>query len=258
MKTMSFEEIYRDHPEIYRSFHSVVEHTENYFAFLGDRKLLQDVSTVFDIGAGFGELDLRLLEEHPALKLGYLEPSKAFSTQFKNEVKKRNLSERIVELRELSFESYQSTHHYDFVLSIHSWYPFGKDKGLLQKALRLLKPQGMLCISLVGPENFTFETTKMLGVEVGNFDSLTLSSWLQELGIPHEHILWDRKIHLEKIIRDGQFTQLGQGFLQFHTRCLWEEIPQAWLEKVKAYLFSIEQEGQLNLQNGCVLIKPAR
>ena len=54
MKRMTFDEIYRDHPEIYRSFHTVVDHTRNYIEFLTRSGLLAGVGSVLDIGAGFG------------------------------------------------------------------------------------------------------------------------------------------------------------------------------------------------------------
>lgn len=254
MKSRSFDDLYNKEPRIYETFHNIVRHADNYFHLLNNRKLFSGVKTALNIGAGFGELEAKLLKKHPELRFGCNEMSSAYVKAYRDRLESEQLSSRILEIQQCPFQEYRVGLKYDLTVSVHSWYAFGCNIEMLEKALATLNSDGRLFVSVVGANNFTIKLVSVVGAPHVPFHSQHLHNWLENLKVQHEYHEWNHEIAFDSILKNGEFTPQGKGFLAFHSRTPWAEIPARNVEDAKTFLLSVEKEGRLRLENGYVLI----
>lgn len=106
----------------------------------------KDVKKILSIGGGGGVVELKLLKEVPYSRLWYLDPSPEQCQSLRNNAGKSGLSDRIVEVAQTTFESYQTKERFDRIISVYSWFFLGAERRWLKKMLYLLSPNGIGCI----------------------------------------------------------------------------------------------------------------
>ncbi|OGK11368.1 hypothetical protein A2954_03265 [Candidatus Roizmanbacteria bacterium RIFCSPLOWO2_01_FULL_37_12] len=168
------------------------------------KKMNSNGKTLLDIGSGFGYF----IDEAQKidLKVTGIEPSKnLFSTLNKHLIK--------VEIKNLDFEQYYAQNtlkKFDFVTIIHTIEHVRNPKTIINKALKLLKPGGVLYIETPNLDSHLFR------VEKYNYTFLTPPDhiWLFSKKSFH-YILQDNlKIQIEKI-SSYSFPEHFMGILKY-------------------------------------------
>jgi SAM-dependent methyltransferase len=245
---LAYATFFLHHPEIYQAFERVVAHAENFHAELSVRKLIP-VPSVLSIGSGAGALEARLAREH-GTRLAVVEPSRQLLAAFS-----AKLGSLAADIFPGPFQDYHPRERYDLVLSIHSWYALGMDRGLLERALSCVKAGGKLFVTVMGGASVIRQIGDAAGRDlVTGLCAEQLSEWARKEGFPHAFWMNHRRVPARLLLDpQGELTELGRGFAAFPCVAPWEEAPsttrRAALEAVRRALDGDE----LPLPNGCLL-----
>lgn len=252
MSKYTYSDFFTQFPEVYQRFHSIVDHSSNYLQDLSERGLLNGVRSVLSIGAGQGALELYLASQY-GVKLGYIDPTPQFAKIYQEKLDEQKLRSYACETVVGSFEEYTSDMLYDLVISIHSWYAFGRDRALLEKALSSLKPGGQCFITIVSHDSVAWKLAQLGSSADNTADAAEgLSKWAQDIGCWHDYYINHRYIAYERLVQDGQLTEDGKSLSLLHLKS-WEELSQEIQAGFVEVLSDSAHDGLVDFQCGCLV-----
>ena len=258
MTKLSHNDIYRGpYAHLYEGFSAVFRHADHLFEYLVNRQFMNDSSTCLSIGSGKGILELMLMEKYSNLKMYLVEPSERYSREFGREARSRNLSSRVMGVSTNRFQAFDLDERFDRILSIHSWYGFGNNHELLQKAMGFLNPEGALFITAVDEANAAW--VEKSGIRKYEWHTGNFSQWLKETGIDHTVDTELRRIPISSMFDGDQFTEEGKGVVAFHALVPFEEVSSETKVNFRKAVFDAAidgDDGQPSVQFsfGCITI----
>jgi len=241
------------YPHLYQAFSALIERTPNLCRYIRDQQLFENDKCFFSIGAGEGDLELALAREYNS-RFEFLEPASLFVESFERFVKEQQLSDRVMNIHQQSFEDYVSGDLFDYVLSIHSWYSFGFNRLLLKKALSMLKPGGRLLINLMSKQSPVYGLSNMSYSSGIDLCAEGLSEWAEKEGFIHQFSLETAARPAELFFTTGgDVTSEAKDFASFLIARPWNELSEK--EKNKATnIFELHRSGDtVNIVSGCLL-----
>jgi hypothetical protein len=254
MAPYSFQDFFGKCPLVFTKYYDIAEHPKNFYRQLDDLSLFSGVKSILSIGAGEGVLEVRAAVEHRTL-LGYVDPSTPFYESFLQKVAAAGIEKQLVEAYNAQFQTCELKHTYDLVISSHSWYAFGLDRQMLEKALSAVAAGGHLFITILSDKSITYD----LGVLLRNFDEehLTaerLSQWALSEGFAHRYVMNEKRVPWSVFCTpDGELTQSGQDFSAFLMTTPWAEIPDK-IRDAAVELFAKHRQGDdVILRCGCLV-----
>jgi len=254
MGTYSYSEFFQKFPHIYSAFHKVVNHSENFTNELVINNLLLGTKSLLSIGSGEGELEINLAIKH-GLKLGIVEPVSEYIQLINNTINNHDLKNMILEIFNGTFQKFQSSHLYDLIISIHSWYALGENNEELQQALNYRSPKGRLFIALITSDSLIQKIALTSSNRAGeNLTAERLSTWAKKNGYEHKYWTNYKKIHVSELVNNsGELTFPGQSLISFPSFTPWEEIPEKLKVQCKGLMEDHIENDHLILKNGCLL-----
>lgn len=259
MAKYPYQEFFRKFPQIYKGFSDVVQHSKNFEAELRNLQLLSGVRSLMSIGAGEGALELSVAQSE-ALMLGYIDPSSPAAEVYQRNAQKAGLTQRCVETHVGGFESFQGQRSYDLVLSIHSWYAFGKNEHLLRKALQLMGPGGAFFLTLISRSSLVWKLADLFENKEGsdNLCAEDISEFSKSLGLEHRFVLNRRVFPSTYFLKKGLLTQPARDVAAFLNFSSWDEISPALQRKTLEYFRDEQVEGQIAFTCGCLIFRESK
>lgn len=135
---------------LYMDFSSVLKREKYFLQELMQMKLdLKESDQVLSIGCGMGEIEISMYENFK-FHLYALDASKVYLKVMQSLLdQKFRADEGNIKVLHHKFEHFSTDKKFNLILSIHSWYGFGLEKSILDKALNLLSPGGYLLIQVI-------------------------------------------------------------------------------------------------------------
>ena len=249
---MDYLEYLTRHPEVYQAFSKLIERTPNLCRYIESQSLFKGVNNFFSIGEGEGELEIALAKQYGA-DFAILDPVSTFIQSCKASATQHDLNAQLLACYCSPFEDFSVSQQFDRVLSIHSWYSFGFDKALLEKALSMVKVGGTLFINLMSKQSPVYGLSNMSyskGIELCAED---LSEWASKEGYEHR---FDREIAVRPASlffqNDGELTRQAQDFASFLVAKPWADLSIGEQEKVKNIFMAHRKRGAVNIVSGCL------
>jgi hypothetical protein len=240
------------YPEYYDAYKALVNHAQNCYDELCRLHLLDDVSTLLSIGAGEGDLEVQIAQQH-GVAIGYIDPSHRSQQQFHAAMQQRDLQTRVREIFPGTFEDYQSPLRYDLVIAIHSWYSFGYNASIIQKALACRAAQGVLCIAVESRNSLGYDLACLSPMSGMDLHSEKLSAWATTRGYAHTHHVYRKSLPFSLFVRDGHVSEEGKHYAAFLATTPWNELSAATQKDILG-LFDKHRHGdRIDLQCGCLL-----
>jgi cyclopropane fatty-acyl-phospholipid synthase-like methyltransferase len=256
MAKYSYKEFFKKFPDIYQGFCDVVQHAENFEMELRKQNLVKGVRSLISIGAGTGELELSLGSKE-GIRLSYIDPSESASEAYRKKAHILGLDSQCLETFTGGFEDYTVKQKYNLVLSIHSWYAFGKNASLLKKALSMVSPEGRLFIALISKKSLVWKLADLFQNKEGsnNLCAEDISEFSNTLQISHEFIENRRSFPASYFLKNNQLTQPARDVAAFLNFSSWEEIDLPLREKAREVFQASEKSGQIDFLCGCLVYK---
>lgn len=244
-------------PEVYQNFSTLLERTANLYRYLQERKLLNMGDNFFSIGAGEGELEI-VLANHYQSAFEILDPVPLFIDNFKQSLMQAGPS---LQLRaahhNMPFEDYAVARAFDWVLSIHSWYGFGYDRMLLDKALSMVKPGGGLFITLMSQKSPVYGLSNMSYSSGIDLCAEKLSEWVNKEGVKH-HFDWEVAERPASLFLNeyDDVTSQARDFASFLVAKPWGELSRSEQNKIRNIFLEHRRGDTVNIVSGCLTIYP--
>lgn len=256
MAKYTYQQFFKKFPEIYQGFCDVVEHAKNFEEELRRQSLVEGAQTLLSIGAGDGELELSLAKSEK-IKLSYIDPSPSASEKYQKKAQELGVKEYCTNTFIGGFEDYADEVKHDLVLSIHSWYAFGKNEALLRKALQLVRPSGHFFLTLISRESLVWKLADLFQNKEGsdNLCSEDISEFAHTLGLQHQYIQNSRSFPLEYFVADGKLTKAACDVASFLNFSSWEEISPDLKDETLQYFLREQQHGRIEFYCGCLIFQ---
>ena len=113
----------------------------------------EGVRSLLSVGGGEGLAEAELLRHAPDADIWYLDPSLEQAAAFRAHLDASGLSSRVRGVAQSTFQGFETSHRFDRIVSMFSWFFVGADEPELRKLLGLLAPGGMALIVLPGRES---------------------------------------------------------------------------------------------------------
>lgn len=204
------------HLIIFTKFLKLAEDRQNQIAVLKELVPWSNVEAILSIGGGDGYIELELLGCIPRGKLWYIDPSVEQCEVFKRSVTNRNLSDRVEEIQQLTFQQYEVHCKFDLVLSIFSWFYIGNEMNCYEKLMKVLKPQGIACILM--PNIESIETDFNLVYSPDERTVLTgdkVERDMKDQNIDTRRYTYTKWLPIDQLLVDGQPTDACMAFASF-------------------------------------------
>ncbi|MEM1059095.1 MAG: class I SAM-dependent methyltransferase [Verrucomicrobiota bacterium] len=252
---MEYTEYFAKYPDAYDKIEAVMDREHTLYDHLQGLGLFDGAPSVLSVGAGSALVELRAAREL-GLRLGVVEPTEHFYRQFEAGVEKHGLRDRILESRMETFQDYASERRYGLVLFLYSWYSFGLDAAILEKALACRAPGGALVIHLTTENSFPCLIPKAYSQAAGiTLSSEGISNWARQLGHAHEYAIYDGLVPAETYRKGDELTPSGRDMVSYLTATPWEDVPIDTRHLSRLILQSCEFEGQSHLTSGTLIFR---
>lgn len=253
---MDYLEYFNKHPEAYEKIVASFNRVNTLYDFLVQKKLLTDIQNVFSIGSGDGALELRLADEL-GLAIGIVEPSPLLYQRFTESIASRGLEQKIIEAANTSFENYTPGKEYDCILSLYSWFAFGSDTTVLEKALECLKPGGKLVICIQAkesPSTIISAASQSDGIQLTSDE---LSAQFTKSGFTHDYLIFDGPIPRQIYFKDDELNEMGEALVSFLLATDWEAIEPDLRETAQSALLGSIANNNVRFTSGCLVFGKA-
>lgn len=243
------------YPHFYQAFSALIERTPNLLRYIREKNLFNSGDSFFSIGAGEGQLELALHNEYGG-QCEILEPAALFVENIRTALTSQQLLPENCIIHEQPFEDYVVSQQFDRVLAIHSWYSFGYNAQLLQKALSMVKPGGYLFINIMSKKSPVYGLSNMSysgGIELCAED---LSDWAAREGFSHS-LDWESAVRPASLFFDGddRLTKQAKDFACFLIAKPWDELSQDEHQQVKDIFLQHRQGDVIPIVSGCLLFQ---
>lgn len=253
MARHSFQDFFDKYPLVFKKYYEIAEHPKNFYQQLEALSLFSNLSSILSIGAGEGELEVRVAAMYKA-KLGYIDPSRPYFEAFRQKVIRAGIQSQVIEEHNDLFQTYESKHKYDLVISSHSWYAFGLDRRMLDKALGGVVSGGHLFITLLSDKSITYDLGCLLrDFNEGHLTSERLSTWSAELGYDHRYVMNEKAVDWSIFFDGDRITQSAMDFISFLVTTPWDEIPEEIKEAAVRLFYKHRSGDAVILRSGCLL-----
>ncbi len=241
------------YPDRYQSFSALTERTPNLCRYVREQGLFDQRNSFFSIGSGEGTLEVALAEEYRS-PFEVLEPVPLFVDNFTQLAKEKGVDKQLSEVHPIPFEELSSQKQFDRVLSIHSWYGFGFNKGLLQKALSMVKPGGKLFINIMSEKSPVYGLSNMSYSEGIDLCAESLSTWAESEGFSHT---FDREAAIRPanlfFCDDGSITLHAKNFASFLMACAWDDMTVSEQKEVEGIFRRHCKDDTVSIVSGCLI-----
>lgn len=248
------DDFYARHPEVFLRFRDLVDRVPAMLSYLTAAGLLQDVASVLSIGAGDGELELRLAAEH-GLRVGVVEPSEPYLAALRARARERGVDGRVGPCLGARFEDVATDalpDPFDLVLAVHSWYAFGLDEAPLRRALALRAPRGRLLIVL-GSRRGPTPALKALGERAAHdVTAEDVSDWARSRGHPHALDAVRNAIPAAALLDGDALAPDGKIFVSFLAQCPFDELDLPRQEDARRILIAHRRGTSIDLGMSCL------
>lgn len=251
---MEYLEYFNKYPDAYQKIVASFDRIHTLHDYLIDIDGMVGASSIFSIGPGDGAIEVRLAKENN-LKLGVVEPSSLLFEKLRSNVASAGIKHLLIEENQQSFEDYESEEKYDCVLSLYSWFAFGFDTQLLEKALRLLNPGGLLVICLQSeksPSTQISSSSRSTGIDL---TSEALSTYFKQSGFGHQYLMYDGGVAAETYIGKDGLTELGKDLVSFLNATPWNDLNTFLRKSGFTTLRDSIHNGQIRFQSGCLVFR---
>ncbi len=241
------------YPDRYQSFSALTERTPNLCRYIREQELFDQGNSFFSIGSGEGALEIALAEEYHS-PFEVLEPVPLFVDNFKQLAKEKGVDKQLGEVHPIPFEELSDYKQFDRVLSIHSWYGFGFNKELLQKALSMVKPGGKLFINIMSEKSPVYDLSNMSYSEGIDLCAESLSTWAESEGFLHsfDHETAVRPANLF-FHDDGGITLNAKNFASFLMASAWDDLSVSEQQEVQAIFQRHCKDNAVHIVSGCLV-----
>ncbi len=255
MGKYSYVELFNRSPETFLRFGALVNNPGAFYAFLQEHKLLSNVRTVLSIGAGEGDLEIRLMKDL-GIDVEHLDPTPAYCETYRRKLIDNKLEDHSLGIHCVRFEEYAADRKFDFVFALHCWYAIGFNESAIQKAMDCRGAKGITVICLASEVSFDV----LLGDVVHEpgekyFTAEGLSRWLIEKGYQHQFLMSHHPISFNRLVLNGDFTADGRAMFEFLSRTPFDEITDIQKENGLTLLQNFSRDGVLNKQAGCLIFQ---
>lgn len=187
------------------------------------------------------------------LHIGYIDPAPEYVRAFKERVHHDGLDSLVQEIFQGPFQDYRPRGRYDRVIAIHSWYAFGFDKQLLEKALSCVNPGGMFFLTVVSKSSATWKLAELArGVRGENLSAEALSEWAYREGFPHRYVTNHKIIPEDEFVTEKGVTEKGKMFASFLMCTPWSDMSTTLQRKVFEVLDGERNQHAIVLKCGCL------
>lgn len=241
------------YPDRYQSFSALTERTPNLCSYIQEQRLFEVGNSFFSIGSGEGELEIALAQAYQST-FEVLEPVPLFVDNFKAIANAHNLTDQLSGIHQMPFESFEVKQQFDRVLSIHSWYGFGFDTKLLNKALSMVKPGGHLFINLMSKKSPVYDLSNMSYSDGIDLCSENLSEWATNAGFIHQ-FNWESAVRPATLFfeEDGQLTLKAKNFASFLMASAWNDLSCKEQTRVHDIFYNYRNHDSIHIVSGCLL-----
>lgn len=252
---MEYTDYFKHHPDAYDKIEGPMDRVHTLYDALVRLKVFEEAQSILSVGCGSGLVELRAVKEL-AKQLGVLEPTPHYFQQFQKHAEEGGVWNQLLEAKQERFEAYTPTRHYDVVLFIQSWFPFGLDLDILKKALSCRAPGGKLVIVLPAKSCFAPLIAKAYSKAKGiSLTSDDLSTWALEEGYPHRYGFHDGKVPEATYFEGEELNATGRDMVAFLTASDWEEIPPKFQHMAGLIMRSTVIDGQSYMVSGVLIFQ---
>ena len=252
LKSNDYLAYFTESPNAYNKIVAELERTKTLFEFLRENAAVDKASSILSIGAGHGEVEIRLAKEL-GRQISVIEPSKNLFDRFMANASAAGISDQVFEACQQSFQEYEPHRTYELVISLFSWFAFGFDRQMLVKAFSNLAPTGQLLICL--PE----EANPMTKVAVASrpydltLTSEALSAWAMKEGFEHSYDVYHGVVPANRFVRDGNMTQASRDLVAFVAARSWTEVTEDVRSISLDALVQARDGDLIDFASGCLL-----
>ena len=245
------------YPHWYQTFSLLLERTPNLCRYIREQGLFKPRDRFFSIGAGEGALELALAKEYQS-EFELLEPAKLLVDSFNQSVLQMDASNFVSAVHHQSFEEYKVVQQFDRVLAIHSWYGFGYDVNILQKALSMVKPGGILLINIMSQKSPVYGLSNMSYSRGIELCAENLSRWALEQGFEHS-LEWEVARRPAALFFDKQdhLTTDAKYFSCFLLAKEWDQLSAKEHQQVYDILQDHRRGDTVDIVSGCLVFRKA-
>lgn len=233
----------------HRMHRTFIHHAEDYYPLLQDQGLLDGISSLLSIGAGEGELEIKIAKEHGVF-LGYVDPSDRRAKEFSLQAQEHGVESLTKETHVGTFQTFESHHQFDLVISVHSWYSIGFNRPILQKALDFLSPGGRLFITISSEEDVVKgNLSKREPQEIAE----NLSEWASSEGFKHDFFVHRVPLPVEDFFHDGCLSEEAKALIAFINRAKWDDLPNSLKDGARDLFLRHRPQGSVEKSQGCLV-----
>ena len=216
-------ELFENCPDSFLRFDQLAANAPTYLNFIKGKNMLEGVRSVLSIGAGQGELEIRLMQDHD-IPVAYVDPTPNYVEAYRKVISTFESSHLAIETFEGRFEDYTPSRKFDLVIALHSWYAIGFNEQALSKAINCKNDGGRLLIALASRESFHIEIANALNGDNKYYVTAEkLADWINGLGFACELSPVIRKITAGGLRSNGQITPDGKALIEFLGRSPMED-----------------------------------
>lgn len=254
---MEYSEYFQRFPDAYAKIVAGLDRVNTLYAYLIDSGLLEGAESVISIGAGNGEVEVRIAQQ-TGRQIAVVEPSQSYFDQFMQNVADAGIQELLIEAHRQSFQEFQPRRQYDVVLSLFSWFAFDLDPEPLLKALACRAPTGKLVICLPTedcPASRISAFSRSAGI---NQTSARLSQWAFCAGFEHDYDTYHGVVPAELYLQDDALTEQGRDLASFLAATPWDEMSDELREASLEAIQAGRRGDQIDHASGCLIFDAAK
>ena len=249
---MEYLEYFERFPDAYAKIVKSLNRIETLYQYLRACGLLQGVKSVLSIGSGDAAVEIRLAGEL-GFELGVVEPAEDYLKKSLAGAEAAGI--RLREAHHGSFQSYQSHLKYDLVLSLYSWFAFGFDRQVLEKALSCRAPGGKLVICLQGEASPSTQISGLSRASGINLTSEKISQWATELGFDHRVEVYHGVVPAPTYLDNRGLTQTGRDLVSFLLATPWDDVTPELRAKTLGILQESLCDGNVDFESPCLIFE---
>ncbi|TWT38810.1 SAM-dependent methyltransferase [Blastopirellula retiformator] len=249
---MEYAEYFQEFPDAYAKIVAGLDRVNTLYAYLIDRGLLDHAESVLSIGAGSGDVEVRIAKQ-TGRQIAVVEPSQVYFDQFMQNVAEAGVQDLLIEAHRQSFQDFQPPRQYDVALSLFSWFAFDLDRALLLKALACRAPEGKLLICLPTedcPASRISAFSRSGGI---NLTSDRLSHWARREGFDHDYDIYHGVVPVGLYLQEGGLTEQGKDLASFLAATPWDEMSDELREASLEAIQAGRRGDQIDHASGCLL-----